>query len=476
MLDPDFDYYLMVLFGLSEEDDIAMADQLSRTLNDFQNNVLFSSIVNTIPIFRGEQSKYKVWADAVDRAYILMNKSDYYAIRAAAQTSESYVSRYIQQYWTEKKEAAKWAELKEELQTQFDFSLDSISAMVQLRTVKQKADQTYQMFAEELQLLAAQAYSAEELETPVVIRELVAIFTGGLIHGKVRAHLYRHPPVTMKAAIKAAHDEGRLIDRVDRLNTPSQAQQSLQPHTSTRNVSRREETMECDVVRFQYTESGQPICNRCGLSGHIVRNCRVRVPGNNDTGNRLASERNNTSYTQFRQPNTSRNTTQQPQPQQQPSQSRPFQRPSQPSQQQRPQSQQNFNRPQGGRFIPRNNMPAAGNGRFQGRQGSSNLNRAGGANFSRGTGHGAYTRNIGFNGSNYQGLVIERADGTKETLPRGTKLILVAEGHDGVVANPLNWMALLLWEPGRRRTSVRIRAHLIMLLRRHAFCVFLRRN
>ena len=44
MLDPDFDYYLMVLFGLSEEDDIAMADQLSRTLNDFQNNVLFSSI------------------------------------------------------------------------------------------------------------------------------------------------------------------------------------------------------------------------------------------------------------------------------------------------------------------------------------------------------------------------------------------------------------------------------------------------
>ena len=68
----------------------------------------------------------------------------------------------------------------------------------------------------------------------------------------------------------------------------------------------------------------------------------------------------------------------------------------------------------------------------------SNPDCAGGTNFSRGAGSGSYPRTNGYNGSNYQGLVLERADGTKETLPRGNKLILVAEGHDNGAAHHLN--------------------------------------
>ena len=40
----------------------------------------------------------------------------------------------------------------------------------------------------------------------------------------------------------------------------------------------------------------------------------------------------------------------------------------------------------------------------------------------------------------YQNLVIERTDGTKETLPRGTKIVLVAEeqGNNSTPGNQLN--------------------------------------
>ena len=55
-------------------------------------------LINTAPLFKGERNKYELWTKSFDKVYSLMDKSDHYAIRAAAQTSQDYVAQSVQQY------------------------------------------------------------------------------------------------------------------------------------------------------------------------------------------------------------------------------------------------------------------------------------------------------------------------------------------------------------------------------------------
>ena len=428
----------MTLFGGTDEQDTEMAKALADALVDFQHNVLFSSLVNTVPIFKGERDKYKLWAQSIDSVLSLMSNNDLYAIRAAAQTSQGYVARSIQEYWTEKKENSKWADLKKLLEAQFDFSLDQSDALIQLRNAKQKPGHTYQMFAEDLELLANQAYSTEDVSSDIVKRELVTIFTMGVNHSKVRAHLVRHPPDDLKKAIKAARDEEQLLERVNMYNKTATTSQGTKYITQPRLTSRYEEPIECDEIKFQYTNNGDPICNRCGIAGHIRRNCRVRIQVNPNTGNKVYSQGTNNSQHNsqpnrpFQQPPRQSSQTPQTQQQRQTPRTQQQQR-TNPQPQQQPRA---FNRSQGnggnGRFNQRNR---AQQGNRQGNYSQGNQNRYGNQS--------SQPRQVGASNSattsnQRHDLLLERVDGTQETLPRGTKIVLLAEGESGVSTQPLN--------------------------------------
>ena len=429
----------MTLFGGTDEQDTEMAQALADALVDFQNNVLFSSLVNTVPIFKGERDKYKIWAQSIDSVLSLMSDKDLNAVRAAAQTSQGYVARSIQEYWTEKKEASKLADLKKLLEAQFDFSLDQSDALIQLRNAKQKPGHTYQMFAEDLELLAKQAYSTEDVSNDIVKRELVTIFTAGVTHSKVRTHLVRHPPDDLKKAVKAAHDEEQLLERVNMYNKTATTSQGMKYITQPRLTSRYEEPMECDERKFQYTNNGDPICNRCGIAGHIRRNCRVRIQVNTNTGNKVYSQgTSNSQHTQNSQPNrpyqqSQRQSLQTQQTQQQRQTQRPQQQRTNPQPQQQPRA---FNRSQGN----------GGNGRFNQRNRGQQGNRQG--NYSQGNqnrygNQSSQPRQVGASNSantsnQRRDLLLERVDGTQETLPRGTKIVLLAEGESDVATQPLN--------------------------------------
>ena len=142
---------------------------------------------------------------------------------------------------------------------------------------------------------------------------------------------------------------------------PSCFQPGTQPQTSSRDVNRRAKTMD---YAFSIHWIGQLICYRFWMSGHVMRNCRVRAAGNSSTWNReLQSGCNITPITQFRRETSMRNNNQQPQTQQCLPQWRQFQRQPKPNQQSRfppQQPQYNFNRTQGG--IHNSSSNAMGDG------------------------------------------------------------------------------------------------------------------
>ena len=106
------------------------------------------------------------------------------------------------------------------------------------------------MFAEDIEWLSKLAYTDDEVKSDVVQRELVTILIEGIIHGKVRAHLVRHPPASLKATVKAAQEEEQLLDRVHMYNICTKYT------TQSKHTSRYEEPMECDeIIKFQYTNT-----------------------------------------------------------------------------------------------------------------------------------------------------------------------------------------------------------------------------
>ena len=103
--------------------------------------------------------------------------------------------------------------------TEHTGALDSVNAWIKLRDTRQKRGQSYLMFADELHTLASQAYPDTVVTDPLIQRNLVDIFTGGISDSEVRAHLVRHPPDTLEAAIKAANGEAQILERIRMYNT-----------------------------------------------------------------------------------------------------------------------------------------------------------------------------------------------------------------------------------------------------------------
>ena len=270
------------LFEEGSENENRM-DPVLLALNDMHNNMLYSSLVQSIKSFNGAPADFQLWIQSIEKVKRLLGNSNTHTVRAALQSSEGYIAEFIQRFVDEHPEGL-WETLKAELKTKFGLSLDPMSALLQLRSCRQDSFQPYQMFGEKLLTLLPQAFPDTDVNDPLVQRELVNAFTSGVMGSKVRDKLVRSFPKTLNEAIKMANDEQQILDRVDmyRKSYPSQKSHTQvvpQNHQFKYNYrnERQEEPMDCNSLQKNRYQNGRPVCNHCDKVGHMWRDCWARL-------------------------------------------------------------------------------------------------------------------------------------------------------------------------------------------------------
>ena len=156
---------------------------LSNQIVALSSVVQAHSVSTNVPTYDGTPSKFKDWVKALGKYGVLTGCDDEKLKLLALQTSQGALSDFIHR-WISTHQQKSWKDLKTELQTWFSEVEDRSYALSLLRQVKQKRDESVQIYAERLISLAEDAYqeAANTTELGQIERQLVCYFTDGLYY------------------------------------------------------------------------------------------------------------------------------------------------------------------------------------------------------------------------------------------------------------------------------------------------------
>ena len=192
---------------------------LALQMHSLSNALSTQGIAQIIPPFDGTPSKYKEWVRNVEKyAYLVKVPEDRVKL-VAFQTAKGCVSSFLQRFLSDHGDAS-WEDVKAELATRFAEITDCQHAFSLLRNVKQRRDESVQMYGERLLSLAAEAYVGQPGGLQGVERQLVGYFIDGLFHDYLKMKVMRDNPVNLQAAVTSAMAEQNLRKRFELRSKP----------------------------------------------------------------------------------------------------------------------------------------------------------------------------------------------------------------------------------------------------------------
>ena len=207
--------------------------------------------------FKGNPKNYKTWMKEVEKFCLLQNiNGDVRKKLIAFQASEGPVSDFIDRYIAAHPQGTFQA-FKDELKARFGGVSDESQAMTLLRRLKQKAGETVQSFGERMFTLAEDAFPGQNLDNPIIARQLIEFFVDGLANDGIARKIIREGPANFNAAVVLATREQNMMSRF-----------SLR--------GRQEEPMEIGMVQAQNTDRKTLVCFSCNKPGHMARDCRSK--------------------------------------------------------------------------------------------------------------------------------------------------------------------------------------------------------
>ncbi|MCF1458970.1 MAG: retrotransposon gag domain-containing protein [Shewanella sp.] len=230
---------------------------LSNQIVALSSVVQAHSVSTIVPTYDGTPSKFKDWVKALGKYGMLTGCDDEKLKLLALQTSQGALSDFIHR-WISTHQQKSWKDLKTELQTRFSEVVDRSYALSLLRQVKQKRDESVQIYAERLISLAEDAYqeAANTTELGQIERQLVGYFTDGLYYDFLKMKVMRDNPERLQTAVGIAMQEQNVRKRFNL-------------RTGRDFEGRREEPMEVDASKPKR-------CQLCRKLGHEATTCRVR--------------------------------------------------------------------------------------------------------------------------------------------------------------------------------------------------------
>ena len=216
---------------------------------------------------------------------------------------ELFIKRYLEQKENEF-ELPRWSELKGLLQKRFADTSDPAQAMAILRKIKQKPDESVQIFSERFLRIAEDAYPSAACENEaarkILEKQLVDIFCDSLYYDYLRLKVMREEPRDFESAVNIAMNEqnlrkrfylrsGEEVGQTQAQNGPfynssnGWTVQNAQPttvHWPRFSENRDIEPMDVDHLR-------RNVCYKCRRSGHKSRDCpQNRTHNRNRNGQR----------------------------------------------------------------------------------------------------------------------------------------------------------------------------------------------
>ena len=289
-------------------------------------------LFQVVKTYNGDPNKFKIWEREVERYAQMAKLGDEDVPRIAYVTCSGSIELFIKRYLEQKEndfESPKWSELKHLLQKRFSYVQDPQQAMAILRKIRQRPEESVQIFSERFLRVAEDAFPenpCNETAKNILEKQLVDIFCDSLYHDYLRLKLMREDPQDYESAVSIAMNEQNLRKRFALRSGSEETNYDLQtntpyPHQSyvdeARNThqnithfsqmtdSRNIEPMDVDHLR-------RNLCYKCKRTGHKPQDC-PQNRGRNDrqTTPRLGNRNYRVAAANVGQINVDRNTSQQ---------------------------------------------------------------------------------------------------------------------------------------------------------------------
>jgi len=185
-----------------------LADELANVSAVFGTHGVFQNI----PTFKGDSKTFKSWIRAIDKFCLISNiTEDRKKNLIAYQTCEGPPSDFINRHLSDNGDVT-WNDTKQVLQERFGEVYDAELAFSQLRNIRQKSDESVQIYAERIMTLATEAYDGNmnQANLPLIESQITNIFTEGLHDRSVKMACLRRNVTTLNEAVRIALGEQNI--------------------------------------------------------------------------------------------------------------------------------------------------------------------------------------------------------------------------------------------------------------------------
>jgi len=221
-------------------------------MQDFARQLDTNDLVSGIHVFSGNCAKsFRDWMRDLDRIYIDHDGDNYFMRRLVTRTVRDLAADFLADIKRNAAALLTWEEIRAEFYNRFSNYVDAQIAQQKLKKLKQERKQGLHSFAQCIQDTAREAYTAAEINNPLVIRELKNIFIDGLRDHRISQRLIKEDVADIDAALnRAIRDE--LLSQTFRLR-----------HLTTDDSDHRHITdMDVDAIHVDEQNNSRTVNNR----------------------------------------------------------------------------------------------------------------------------------------------------------------------------------------------------------------------